>query len=75
MVLYFSILEPIPLNIVNQNMNDKGISDTNLPCWYYVNDNEFILKVSSKNCNCYAGFEKDVEYNTDVEFKRYTTKK
>ena len=33
-----------------------------------------ILKVSSQNCKCYVGCEKDVEYNIDVEAKRYTTK-
>ena len=57
-VLYFRILEPNSLNIVNQNMNDKGITETNLPLWYNVNDNESILKVSSQNCKCCVGFEK-----------------
>ena len=52
MVIYFRILEPVSLNIVNQYMNDKGISETNLPFWYTVNDNGF--KVSSQNCNCYV---------------------
>ena len=42
--------------------------------WYNVNDNGFILTVSSQNCKCYAdmplnvGFETDVECNIDVEF-------
>ena len=31
MVLYFRILEPNELNIVNQDMNDKGIAETSLP--------------------------------------------
>ena len=31
--------------------------------------------MSSQGYKCYAGFEKDIEYNTDVEFKEYTTKK
>ena len=44
-VLYFRILEPNSFNIVNQCMNDKGITETNLPFWY-VNDDEFVLKVS-----------------------------
>ena len=35
-----------------------------------LNDDEFILKVSSHNCRCYVGFEKDVEYNIDVEFNK-----
>ena len=74
MVLYFRILEPVSVNIVNQDMKDKSISDANLPFWYNVNDNEFILKVSSQNCKCYVGFENDVEYNIDVESKECTTK-
>ena len=57
-MLDFRILEPVSLNIVNQDMNDKGTSETNLPFWYNVNDNEFILKVTSQNCKCYVGFEK-----------------
>ena len=40
MVLYFRILEPNSLNIVNQDMNDKGITETSLHFWYNVNDNE-----------------------------------
>ena len=36
----------------------KGISETHLPSWYNVNDNELILKVSSQNCKCDVGFEK-----------------
>ena len=60
MVLYFRILEPYSLNLVNQYMNAKGITETSLPFWYNVNDNEFILKVLSQNCKCYVGFEKDV---------------
>ena len=74
-MLYFRKVEPDSLNIVNQYMNDEGITETSLPFWYNVNDNEFVLKVSSQNCKCFAGFEKDVEYNIDVECKRYTTKK
>ena len=73
-VLYFRILEPNSLSIVNQGMNDKDITETSLPFWYNVNDNEVVLEVSSQNCKCYAGFEKDVDYNIDVEFKRYTSK-
>ena len=46
-----------------------------MPFWYNVNDNDFIFKVSSQNCKCYVGFEKDVEYDIDVEVKRYTTQK
>ena len=48
MVLHFRILEPHSLNIVNQYMNDKGITETNLPFWCNVNDNGFTLKVSSQ---------------------------
>ena len=65
-MLYFRIVEPDSPNIVNQDMNGKGITETTLPFWYNVNDNECILKVSSQNCKCYAnmplnvGFEKDV---------------
>ena len=50
MVLYFRILEPSSSKMVNQDMNDKGITDTNLPYWYKANENELILKVSSQNC-------------------------
>jgi len=75
MVLCFRIFEPKSLNIVNQDMTDKGIPETNLPFRYTVNDNEFILKVASQNCKCYAGFERDVEYNTDVGVRKYTIKK
>ena len=50
-------------------MNGKGITETNMPFWYNVNDNEFVFKVSSQNCRRHAGFEKDVEYNIDVECK------
>ena len=35
-------------------MNGKGITETSLPFWYNVNDNEFVLEVSSQNCKCYA---------------------
>ena len=73
MVLYLRKLEPDSLNTVNQDMNAKGITETNLLFWYNVNDNGFILTVSSPNCYCYVGFEKGVEYSIDVEFK-YTTK-
>ena len=58
MMLYFRILEPNSLNIINTNMSDKGITETNLPVWYDINDNEFIFKVASQNCKCYVGFEK-----------------
>ena len=75
LLLYFRILEPNSLNIVNQDLNDKGITETSLPFWYNVNDNECVSKVSSQNCKCYVEFEKDVEYNIDVEFKKYTSKK
>ena len=57
-MLYFWIVEPDSVNIVNQYMIDKGITETNLPFWHNVNDNEF--KVSLQSCKCYAGFEKDV---------------
>ena len=51
MVLYFRILGPESLSIVDQDMNGKGITETNWPFWYNANDNEFILKGSSQNCN------------------------
>ena len=56
-------------------MNRKGITDTNLPFWYNVNENEFILKVASQNCKCCVGFEKNDGYNIDVEFQKCRTKK
>ena len=55
-------------------MNDKGITERNLPFWYNVNDTESLLKVSSQNCRCSVGFEQDVEHNIDVEFIKYRTK-
>ena len=33
MLLYIRILETNSLNIVNKDMNDKGITETNLPFW------------------------------------------
>ena len=51
------MLEPKALNIGNKYMNDKGITETNLPFRYNVNDNEFVLKVTSQNCKCCIGFE------------------
>ena len=42
--------------------------------WYNINDHEFILKVSSQNCKCNIGLEKDIEYNIDVEFRNYRTR-
>ena len=48
MMMYFRILEPDSLNIVNKYMNDKGITQTNLPLWYNINANESTVKVSSK---------------------------
>ena len=48
MVLYFRTLETNLFNIANQDMHDEGITETYLPFWYYVNDNEFILKASSQ---------------------------
>ena len=57
-MLYFRILEPNSLNIVNKYMNDKGNTETNLPFWYNINDNEFILKLSTQNCTCNVGIEK-----------------
>ena len=48
-------------------MNDEGITETNLPFWHNVNDNESIFKLSSQNWKWYVGFEKDVESNIDVE--------
>ena len=67
MVLDFRILEPNSLNIVNQDMNGKGITEAHLPFLYNANDNEFTLKVTSQNCKCCARFGNDVEYNIDVE--------
>ena len=55
-------------------MNDKGITETNLPFWYNVNDDEFVLKATSQNCKCCVGFEKHVEYIFNVEFKGCRTK-
>ena len=77
LILYFKVLEPELLNIVNQDMNDKNIVSKNLPFWYNIDDNEYVLKVSSQNCKCNAnvGFVEDVEYVVEVEFKRYNTKK
>ena len=76
MILYFKVLEPESLNIVNQYMNEKNIVSKNLPFWYNIDVNEYVLKVSSQNCKCYANvdFVEDVEYVVEVEFKRYTTK-
>ena len=56
-------------------MNDKGIEETNLPFWFNINDNEFISQVSSNKFKCNVGFEKDVEYDIDVEFINYRTRK
>ena len=77
MILYFKVLEPDSLNIVNQDMNEKSIVPKNLPFWYTVDDNEYVLKVSSQNCKCDGNVEfvEDVEYVFEVEFKRYNTKK
>ena len=77
LMLYFKISEPDSLNIVNHDMNARGLTEANLPFWYNVNDNEYILKISAQNCKCdmTVGFVKDEEYNIDVEFKKYTTKK
>ena len=52
MMMYLIILGPNSWNTVNKDMNDKGITQTNLPFWYNVNDTEFRLKVSSQNCKC-----------------------
>ena len=57
-MMYFRILEPNSLNSVNKYMNNTGNTQSNLPFWYNINDNEFILKVSSQNCKCSVGFEK-----------------
>ena len=56
-------------------MNEKHIASKNLPFWYNIDVNEYVLKVSSQNCKCYANvdFVEDVEYVVEVEFKRYTT--
>jgi hypothetical protein len=77
LILYFKVLEPELLNIVNQDMNEKNIVSKNLPFWYNIDDNEYVLKVSSQNCKCYANvdFVEDVEFVVEVEFKRYNTKK
>ena len=58
-------------------MNEKHIASKNLPFWYNIDVNEYVLKVSSQNCKCYANvdFVEDVEYVVEVEFKRYNTKK
>ena len=53
----------------------KGTTYTNLHFWYNVYAKNLPLKVSSQNCKFYVGFEKDVEYNIDADFKKYTTKK
>ena len=63
MVWYFRILEPNASNIVNQYKYHKGITETNLPFWYNVNDNEFRLKVTPQSCKFCVGFEKVVENN------------
>ena len=75
--MYFKVLEPESLNIVNQDMNEKHIASKSLPFWYNIDVNEYVLKVSSQNCKCYANvdFVEDVEYVVEVEFKRYNTKK
>ena len=77
LILYFKVLEPESLNIVNQDMNEKNIVSKNLPFWYNIDDNEYVLKVSSQNCKCDGNVEfvEDVEYVFEVEFKRYNTKK
>ena len=77
LMLYFKVLEPDSLNIVNQDMNEKNIVSKNLPFWYNIDDNEYILKVSSQNCKCCENVEfvEGVEYIVEVEFKRYNTKK
>ena len=75
-MLYFKISEPDSRNIVNHDMNARGLTEANLPFWYNVNDNEYILKISAQNCKCHTnmvGFEKD-ESKIDVEFTKYTTK-
>ena len=41
-MMYFRILELNSLNIVNQDMSDKGNTEANLSFWYSINDNEFI---------------------------------
>ena len=62
-------------------MNEQNIASKNLPFWYNIDDNEYVLKVSSHNCKCYAnmplnvGFVEYVEYVIEVEFKRHNTKK
>ena len=45
--------------------------------WYNIDDNEYVLKVSSTNCKCNdnVNFVEDVEYMIEVEFKTYNTKK
>ena len=71
------MLEPYSLNIVNQAMNGKGSVATNLLFWYNIDDNEYILQVSSQICKRYerVEFVEGVEYIVEVEFKRYNTKK
>ena len=75
LMLYFRVLDPDSLNIVNEDMQQKSITQTNLPFWYNTDDEEYILKVSLQNCKFDMNFEKNQEYNIDVEFRRYSTKK
>ena len=44
LILYFKVLEPKSLNIVNQDMNKKNIVSKNLPFWYNIDVNEYVLK-------------------------------
>ena len=69
--LYFRILEPNAVNIVSQYMNDTSVTETNLPFWYNVNDTEFIVKVSTQNRKCRAGFEKMLNYILNKTYIRY----
>ena len=77
LIFYFKVLDPQSLNIVNHDMNEKNIVSTNLPFWNNIDDNEYVLKVSSSNCKCNDNidFVEDVEYMIEVEFKTYNTKK
>ena len=57
-------------------MNEKKIVSKNLPFWQNIDDNEYVLKVSSTNCKCNdnVDFVEDVEYMIEVEFKHIILK-
>ena len=51
MMLYFRVLDPDSLNIVHEDMQQKSITETNLPFWYNTDDEEYILKCHYKIVN------------------------